>query len=263
MKITQLRDKDKTTALTTMDMETWIGKTRTETKTQPVSAFREVLRYSLPDSRCYEADKLPKILPAAEFRRAEGGKQMKSYNGIVELTVGPLSGGPEITLVKQLAWEQPQTHCVFTGSSGRSVKIWAKFTRPDNSLPQKREEAEIFHAHAYRLAVKCYQPQIPFSILPKEPSLEQYSRLSYDPELMYRPDSVPFYLSQPSGMPEELTYREAVRSEKSPLTRAVPGYDTERAIFMLFEAALRKTHEEIYEAEDEGAPKEEKTFRLW
>ena len=119
MKITQLRDKDKTTALTTMDMETWIGKTRTETKTQPVSAFREVLRYSLPDSRCYEADKLPKILPAAEFRRAEGGKQMKSYNGIVELTVGPLSGGPEIALVKQLAWEQPQTHCVFTGSSGQ------------------------------------------------------------------------------------------------------------------------------------------------
>ena len=50
MKITQLRDKDKTTALTTMDMETWIGKTRTETKTQPVSAFREVLRYSLPDT---------------------------------------------------------------------------------------------------------------------------------------------------------------------------------------------------------------------
>ena len=261
MKITQLRDKDKTTALTTMDMETWIGKTRTETKTQPVSAFREVLRYSLPDSRCYEADKLPKILPAAEFRRAEGGKQMKSYNGIVELTVGPLSGGPEIALVKQLAWEQPQTHCVFTGSSGRTVKIWAKFTRPDNSLPQKREEAEIFHAHAYRLAVKCYQPQIPFSILPKEPSLEQYSRLSYDPELMYRPDSVPFYLSQPSGMPEELTYREAVRSEKSPLTRAVPGYDTERAVFMLFEAALRKTHEEIYEAEDEGAPERGEDFQ--
>lgn len=84
MKITQLRDKDKTTALTTMDMETWIGKTRTETKTQPVSAFREVLRYSLPDSRCYEADKLPKILPAAEFRRTEGGKQMKIYNGIIE-----------------------------------------------------------------------------------------------------------------------------------------------------------------------------------
>ena len=170
MKITQLRIKDKTTALTTMEIETWIEKTRTETKAQPVSAFREVLRYSLPDSRCYEADKLPKILPAAEFRRTEGGIQMKSYNGIVELTVGPLAGSSEITLVKQLAWEQPQTYCVFTGSSKRSVKIWVRFTRPDGSLPQKREEAEIFHAHAYRLAVKCYQPQIPFNILSKEPS---------------------------------------------------------------------------------------------
>lgn len=253
MKITQLRDKDKTTALTTMDMETWIEKTRTETKTQPVSTFRKALRYSLPDSRCYEADKLPKILPAAEFCRTEGGKQMKSYNGIVELTVGPLSGSPEIALVKQLVWEQPQTYCVFTGSSGRTVKIWTKFTRPDTSLPQKREEAEVFHAHAYRLAVKCYQPQLPFNIISKEPILEQYSRLSYDPELMYRSDSVPFYLPQPAGMPEELSYREAVRSEKSPLTRAVPGYDTEHAIFMLFEAALRKTHKEIYEAEEKGA----------
>ena len=138
MKVTQLRDKDKTTALTTMDMETWIEKTRTEIKTQPVSVFREALRYSLPDSRCYEADKLPKILPAAEFHRTESGKQLKYYNGIVELTVGPLSGRPEIILVKQLAWEQPQTHCVFTGSSGRTVKIWVKFTRPDASLPQKR-----------------------------------------------------------------------------------------------------------------------------
>ncbi len=165
MKVTQLRDKDKTTALTTMDMETWIEKTRTEIKTQPVSVFREALRYSLPDSRCYEADKLPKILPAAEFHRTESGKQLKYYNGIVELTVGPLSGRPEIILVKQLAWEQPQTHCVFTGSSGRTVKIWVKFTRPDASLPQKREEAELFHAHAYRLAVKCSQPQIPFNIL--------------------------------------------------------------------------------------------------
>ena len=261
MKITQLRIKDKTTALTTMEIETWIEKTRTETKAQPVSAFREVLRYSLPDSRCYEADKLPKILPAAEFRRTEGGIQMKSYNGIVELTVSPLAGSSEITLVKQLAWEQPQTYCVFTGSSKRSVKIWVRFTRPDGSLPQKREEAEIFHAHAYRLAVKCYQPQIPFNILSKEPSLEQYSRLSHDTELMYRPDSVPFYQSQPMGMPEELSYREAVRSEKSPLTRAVPGYDTERAIFMLFEAALRKTHEEIYKAEDEGACPREGDFQ--
>ena len=74
MKITQLRDKDKTTALTTMDMETWIGKTRTETKTQPVSAFREVLRYSLPDSRCYEATKQTSFRRFFRLRNSAGRK---------------------------------------------------------------------------------------------------------------------------------------------------------------------------------------------
>lgn len=261
MKITQLREKDKSRTLTTMDVETWIEKTRTETKARPVSAFREMLRYALPDTRCYEADKLPMILPAAEFRRTEGGKQLKSYNGIVELTVGPLTGRAEITLVKQRAWEQPQTYCVFTGSSQRTVKIWTRFTRPDHSLPRTREEAEVFHAHAYRLAVKCYQPQLPFDILPKEPTLEQFSRLSHDPELMYRPDSVKFYLSQPTGMPEEMSYREAVQTEKSPLTRAVPGYDSEKAAFMLFEAALRKTRSEVCEAEADGALPREDDFQ--
>ena len=83
--------------------------------------------------------------------------------------------------------------------------------------------------------------QIPFDILPKEPTLEQYSRLSHDPDIIYRPDSVQFYLSQPSSMPEETTFREAVQAEKSPLTRAVPGYDAENAFLMLFEAAFSES----------------------
>jgi len=42
------------------------------------------------------ADKLPEIIPAAEFRKVNGQKQMKAYNGIIELTVGPLSNKSEI-----------------------------------------------------------------------------------------------------------------------------------------------------------------------
>lgn len=41
---------------------------------------------------------------------------MKAYNGIIELTVGPLSNKSEIALVKQKASEQPQTRCAFMGS---------------------------------------------------------------------------------------------------------------------------------------------------
>ena len=65
---------------------------------------------------------------------------------------------------------------------------------------------------------------------------------------MYRPNSVQFYLSQPTVMPEETTFREAVQAEKSPLTRAVPGYDAENAFLMLFEAAFRKAYTDLSEA---------------
>lgn len=244
-------------ALSTINLETLIEKIKTENKSHPISTFRELLRYTLPGERYSASGQLPKILPAAEFQRTDGGRQMKNYNGIVELTVGPLSGKAEIALVKQRAWDQPQTRCVFIGSSGRTVKIWTTFTYPDNKLPKAREEAEIFHAHAYRLAVKCYQPQLPFDIVPKEPRLDQFSRLSYDPDVLFRPDSIQFYLSQPATMPDELTYREAVQNEKSPLTRAVPGMDEGDAIGMLFEAALRKAYTDISEAEAAGAPPSE------
>ncbi|NDV60647.1 helicase [Bacteroides sp. 519] len=253
MKITQQRYTDTGTTLSTMDINTFVQKIKTETKAQPVSGFREQLKGILPDMSIDEEHKPPRILPAAEFRKVNNQKQLKAYNGIIELTVGPLSGKAEIALVKRIAWDQPQTRLVFTGSSGRTVKIWTTFTRPDNSLPTTYESAETFHAHAYRLAVKCYQPQIPFDILLKEPKLEQYSRLSFDPEPMYRPDSIQFYLAQPVSMPDEQTHQEAKQAEKSPLERAVPGYETEEACIMLFEAAVQKTYTELTAAENSGA----------
>ncbi|MDL2213603.1 DUF3874 domain-containing protein [Bacteroides sp. OttesenSCG-928-D19] len=253
MKITQQRHNDTGTVLSTMDINTFVQKTKTETKAKPVSFFREGLKNVSPSVSIAEEYKPPRILPAANFRKVDNLVQLRAYNGIVELTVGPLLGKAEVALVKRLAWEQPQTRLVFTGSSGRTVKIWTTFTRPDNTLPATREDAEIFHAHAYRLAVKCYQPQIPFDILLKEPKLEQYSRLSFDPELLYRPDSIQFYLTQPTSMPEEQTHREAMQAEKSPLERAVPGYETEEACIILFEAALQKTYKELSTAENDNA----------
>lgn len=210
MKITQIREKDGVEALSVLDFNLLIEKIKTEIKTRPVTGLRQALHFVLPGESCSFAGKLPKVIPAAVFGRVNGVKRMKVYNGIVELTVGPLAGKVEVEMVKKKAAELPQTMFAYMGSSGNSVKIWTLFTRPDGTLPQTQEEAEIFQAHAYRLAVKCYQPQIPFDIQLKEPVLEQYSRLSHDPEPFYRENSVPFYLSQPFGMPKEMNYQEKV-----------------------------------------------------
>ena len=47
------------------------------------------------------------------------------------------------------------------GASGKSVKIWTCFTRPDGTLPQTTEEAEVFQAHAYRLAINVISLNFP------------------------------------------------------------------------------------------------------
>lgn len=252
MKITQLREREGAPALSTLTIEEYIEKIKCENKNQPVSTFREQLKAFLPREFCCISKKLPKIVPAAEFQRTATGAHLKAYNGIVELTVGPLSGKTEITLVKQRAWELPQTRCAFVGASGRTVKIWTTFTRPDQSLPTTQHEAELFHAHAYQLAVKCYQPQLPFDIRPKDPQLNQFSRLSYDPEVLYRPNSVPFYLTQPTGMPDEPTYHEVVQQEKSAVERAGLNIGERNTIGLLFEAALRKTYIDLSERSGES-----------
>ena len=50
--------------------------------------------------------------------------------------VNHLANRTEVNRVKQEAAELTQTLAAFMGSSGHSVKIWLRFTRPDKSLPK-------------------------------------------------------------------------------------------------------------------------------
>ena len=97
-----------------------------------------------------------------------------------------------------------------------------------------------------------YQPQLPFHIELKEPSLEQYCRLTFDPELYFNPESMPIYMKQPASMPGETTYREQVQTEASPLQRLAPGYESHEALSVLFEAAFARALEEQEEFLPDG-----------
>jgi putative helicase len=252
MRITQVRDDGKVNTLRTLRIEQLVELMKVETKAQPVSKMREVLPYMLPGDKNDYVQKVPKLLPAAAFVRKNGMMVMAEYNGIVMIQVNNLSGPMEADEVKKWVKELPQTYLAFVGSSGKSVKIWVRFTYPDDLLPVTREQAELFHAHAYRLAVKFYQPQFPFHIELKEPSLEQYCRLTFDPELYFNPESMPIYMKQPVSMPGETTYREQVQTEASPLQRLAPGYESHEALSVLFEAAFARALEEQEEFQPDG-----------
>ena len=156
MRITLVRDDGKVNTMRTLRIEQLVEQMKVETKTQPVSKMREVLPFMLPGDKNDYVQKVPKLIPAAAFFRKGGITTMSEYNGIVMIQVNNLSGHMEADEVKERVKELPQTYLAFTGSSGKSVKVWVRFTYPNDRLPTTTEEAELFHAHAYRLAVKFF-----------------------------------------------------------------------------------------------------------
>lgn len=250
MKITLIK-KEKgngAEALSTCDTDTLFKRMTTETKAGHITALREVLPALEGTYAQYEhIDKLPRLYPAVEYTRTKNGeRQMKRYNGLVQIEVNKLSGRHEVEFVKQQAELLPQTFAAFCGCSGRSVKIWVRFALPDDGgVPDKETDAALFHAHAYRLAVRCYQPMLPFDITLKEPALTQSCRMTLDESPYYNPDAIPFCLPQPLAMPEEETFRQHRQSEKNPLARMAPGYETAKNFRLLYEAALNRALREM------------------
>lgn len=247
MKLTLMRDYGETSTMRTLDINLQIEAMKHETKARPISNLRTNIRYASPDSTLEEAQRLTKVIPAANFRKTANGAQMTEYNGIVQIEVNHLANRTEVNRVKQEAAELTQTFAAFMGSGGHSVKIWLRFTRPDNSLPKSREEAEIFQAHAYRKAVSLYQPALSYSIELKNPTLEQFCRQTYDPELYYNSDATVIYMRQPLEMPSDTTYKESVQAEASPFKRLIPGYDSFDTLSALFESALSKAYQSLSE----------------
>ena len=256
-----MRDNGGTPTMRTLDINLQIEAMKHETKAQPISNLRTSIRYASPDAKLDDAKKLAKVIPAAAFRKTANGIQMTAYNGIIQIEVNHLANLMEVNRVKQEAEELSQTYLAFMGSSGHSVKILVRFTRPDKSLPKNREEAEIFQAHAYRKAVSLYQPILSYSIELKNPALEQFCRQTYDPELYYNPDSTIMYMRQPMEMPSETTYQEAVQAETSPFKRLIPGYDSLETLSALFEVALNKACQSLSELQPGIYPRSDEDLK--
>ena len=250
MKITLIRQDNGNgkETLSVCETNALFEKIKTETKSGHITALRNIIPMLEGTYGKYEhIDKLPYIYSAVEYTRTkEGERKMKQYNELVQLEVGRLANPSEMEYVKQQAALLPQTFAAFCGSSGRSVKIWVRFALPDDrGLPTKESEAELFHVHAYRLAVKCYQPMFPFAINLKEPVLTQKCRMTLDAFPYYNPDAVPFCLEQPLAMPGEETFRQRKQGEQNPLMRLTPGYDSAETFTKIFEAALNRALQEM------------------
>ena len=242
MKIGVIRRENATEVCSVCSMETLIERIKKGSKEKYILKLRERLP-SLQGSysRFIHLDKIPRIYPIAEYRRtSDGDWKFKRYNGIVLVEVNRLSGLAEAEYVKSKAALLPQTFAAMIGSSGRSVKIWVRFSLPDGTLPDTEELASLFHAQAYRVAVQCYQPIIPFPITLKEPSLRQSFRMTVDEKPYYHPDAAAFCQTQPVSLSDGTSFHEQKLAEKNPFDRMELTYDSYHTMAVMFQAALKR-----------------------
>ena len=242
MKIGVVRQENGTKVCSTCSMETLLERVKKGSKGKYVLQLRKQLpSLQGSDARFIHLDKIPRIYPVAEFRKtAESGWKFKRYNGIVLVEVNRLSGLAEAEHVKSQAALIPQTFAAMVGSSGKSVKIWVRFSLPDGTLPETEEQTSLFHAQAYRVAVQCLQPIIPFSITLKEPSLRQSFRMTVDENPYYQPDAPAFCVAQPASLSDGTSFREQKLAEENPLARMELTYDSYHTLTVMFQAALKR-----------------------
>lgn len=245
MKITTYRNVGEKITQRIIELETALNYIRTEIKSKPVTALRNNLFISRPGESNQHAEKLPVLVFGGAYSNKNNQQGLISYNGLVTLEINRLADWKEAVKLRNQVSAFPQTMLAFIGSSGKSVKILVPFTLPDGTLPEQPELITIFHAQAYRNAVKWYQPQIHREIELKKPVIERGCRLSFDPDLYYNPQAVPIRIEQPLRMPDEPTYEEAQRAVSNPLQRLLPGYERNRIVSTLFDTCLYDALNEI------------------
>ncbi len=236
MKITKLGYIKRKVTQRLMTLEAVVSLIKSDGMRARVADFRERLQRAYPMRQYPFTQKVPKLLFAGEFRDGE----MLAYSGLVLLEVDNLMGRQDAEQVRDAVAGYPQTLIAMVGASGRSVKFVVPYTLPDGSLPKKREQAELFHAHAYRHAMKTYEPRIQYPISLKEPTLDRYCRLSYDGGVYYNPDAMAVHLEQPASMPDMTYHQETsgVRQQSAP--QGLDDYSLRRHYSMQYEIILER-----------------------
>ena len=123
-----------------------------------VEKLREFCRYAHKFSDYEYMYRLPVVYPSAKLKAdKEGNLVMRQFNGLLTLTVGPLSSKDEVEAVKQRCAMLPMTMMAMIGSSGQTVKLTVAISRPDGSLPQQETEAERLCQQASQIVCQLYK----------------------------------------------------------------------------------------------------------
>ena len=197
MKLTLvLRDKKKALKVSTKTIERFIERIQTDTKDRAVSRRRKQLK-KLDYIGSYDKQNPPRLVyPSAEFEKdANDNLRMKTFNGVVALTVGGLESPADIEAVKRAARILHYTLAAFTGASEEEVIILVKIAAQDDTAPTE-EEADALCEKGHRLASALYQAILPKTVRREKASVSSCFLMPLDEQPYFNPKAMALPVSE-------------------------------------------------------------------
>ena len=212
MKLTfVLRDKKNALKLSTKTLERFMERIKTDTKDGAVARRRRQLSmggYTDGFDRQYPSHL---IYPSAEFEKDDNDNlRMKTFNGVVALTIDGLENQTDIDAVKRAAQILHYTLAAFVGPSGKEVIIlvkiekaedapsaisgtYSEITHPYSEISATyltEEEADALCQEGHRLAAAIYQAILPKPIRQEAVSVRSCFRMPLDVSPYYNPKAI-------------------------------------------------------------------------
>ena len=196
MKLTfVLRDKKNALKLSTKTIERFMERIKTDTKDRAVGRRRE--QFWHPDAIDSYDRQFPShlVYPSAEFEKdSNDNLRMKTFNGVVALTVDNLQNAAEIETAKQAARILNYTLAAFTGPSGKEVIILVRIAKAEATYSE--EEADVICRNGWQLVSAIYQGILPKPIRKETISVRSCFHMPLDPYPYYNPKAASLPVSE-------------------------------------------------------------------
>ena len=225
MKLTfVLRDKRNALKLSTKTLERFVERIKTDTKDGAVARRRKQLSYGDHIDGFDRQYPSHLIYPSAEFEKDDNDNlRMKTFNGVVALTVDGLEHQTDIDAVKRAAQILHYTLAAFVGPTGKEVIILVKIEKADGTpsaisgtsseITQPycaitrpysersatyltEEEADALCREGHRLAAAIYQGVLPKAIRQEAVSVRSCFRMPLDESPYYNPKALALPVSE-------------------------------------------------------------------
>lgn len=204
MKLTfVLRNKNNALKLSTKTCDKFIERIKTDTKDGAVARRRQELKL-VGNADSYDRQHPSHLIyPSAEFEKdANDNLRIRTFNGVVALTIKGLNTSAEREAIKQAARILHYTLAAFVGPTGKEVIILVRIAKADGSTIVDEEEANTICQQGHQLATSIYQGLLPKPIDHNPVSVRNCFRMPLDSQPYYNPKAAALPVSEKPVTPQ-------------------------------------------------------------